>query len=77
MDSHTRLQSKCPYITHGDMTTANNEELGTDHRHGMAITTGEHEIFDHDAGPLSQYWSTRSSNRLELVLTSKDLTWRG
>ena len=76
MDNHTRLQIKYPYITHGELTTKS-EELGTDHRHGMAITTGEHEIFDHDAGPLSQYWSTRSSNRLELVLTSKDLTWRG
>jgi hypothetical protein len=38
MDNHTRLQLKSPYIGHGDMTTKN-EELGTDHRHGMAITT--------------------------------------
>jgi hypothetical protein len=43
----------------------------------MAITAGGPEVFDHDVGLLSQYWSTRGSNRLELVLTSKDLTWRG
>jgi hypothetical protein len=39
MDNHTRLQIKYPYITHGELTTKS-EELGTDHRHGMAITTG-------------------------------------
>ena len=57
------------------MTT--NNELKIDHCHGMAITTGEPEIFDHNLGPLSQYWNTRSSNRLELVVKSKDLMWRG
>jgi hypothetical protein len=57
-----------------------NEELGTDHRHDMAITTGRPGIIDHDSadvGRLPRYCSTRSSNQLELVLTSKDLMWRG
>src|SRR6267154_2741726 len=56
--------------------TTKNEELGTDHRHDMAITTGRPGIIDHVVGPLSRSWGTGSSNRLELVLTSKDLTFR-
>ena len=31
------------------------EELGTDHRHGMANTTGGPGTIDHDACPLSRY----------------------
>jgi hypothetical protein len=45
------------------------EELGTDHRHSMAVTTARPGTIDHDAGPLSRYCNARNSDQLERVLT--------
>jgi len=51
----TRVQVERPHIIQElpvDLTTED-EELGTDHRYGMAITTNRPRTIDHDAGPLS------------------------
>jgi hypothetical protein len=47
------------------------EELGTDQRHGMVETTAGPGTIDHDAGPLSRHWNARNSDQLERVLTYK------
>ncbi len=55
MDKRTTVQIKCPCVVKicpGE-TTAEDEELGTDHRHGMVATTAGPGTIDHDAGPLS------------------------
>ncbi len=59
MDKRTTVQIKCPYVVEicSCNTTAEDEELGTDHRHGMEATTGGLGIIHHDAGPLSRYWN--------------------
>jgi hypothetical protein len=55
MGKRTRVQVEPPHIIQElavDLTTED-EELGTDHRHGMAVTTNRPGTIDHDAGPLS------------------------
>ena len=67
--SHTRVQIECPHIIEdlpADLTTAD-EELGTDHCHGMEVTTAGTGAINHDASPLLRYWSTRSSDQLQAV----------
>jgi hypothetical protein len=70
MGNRTGVQIQCPHIIENlpaDLTTAD-EELGTDHRHGMEVTTAGSWTVDHDAGPLLRYWSTRNSDQLESVV---------
>lgn len=53
----TRVQIKCPHIIENlpaDLTTAD-EELGTNHRHGMEVTTAGPGAIYHDAGPLLRH----------------------
>jgi hypothetical protein len=57
--------------------TTEGEELETDSLHGMIATTAGSRTIDHDAGPLARYWSRRSSDKLESISTSKDMTCRG
>ena len=66
MDNHTRVQIECPYIIKNlpAEVTTEDEELGTDHRRGVVVTPGGSRTIDHDAGPLSRYWSARNSNQL-------------
>ena len=55
MGKHTRVQVKPPHIIQElpvDLTTED-EELGTDHRYGMTVTTNRPGTVGHDAGPLS------------------------
>jgi hypothetical protein len=66
MGNRTRVHIECPYIIKKfpeDVTTKD-EELGTDHRRGVIVTSGGPRTIDHDAGPLSRYWSARISNQL-------------
>ena len=79
MGNRTRVQIECPHIikhTPADLTTKD-KELGADHCHGMVAPSAGSGAIGHDAGPLTRYWSTRHSNQLESVLTSKDMTYRG
>jgi hypothetical protein len=57
MGNRTRVQVECPRIIQVPTVgpTTEDEELGTDHRHGMADTTDGPRAIDHDAGPLSRY----------------------
>ena len=57
MGNRTRVQVKCPHIIQATagLTTTEEEELGTDHRHGMAETTDGPGSIGHDASPLSRY----------------------
>ena len=57
MGNRTRVQVERPRIVQAPTVgpTTEDEELGTDHRHGMAETTDGPETIDHDAGPLSRY----------------------
>jgi hypothetical protein len=57
MGNRTRVQIECPHIIQALAVclATEDEELGTDHRHGMAVTTDRSGIIDHDAGPLSRY----------------------
>lgn len=53
-DKHTIVQIKPPYIIENifaDQSTKD-EELGTDHRHGMVVTTTRSGTIDYDASPL-------------------------
>jgi hypothetical protein len=81
MGKRTRVQIKCPHIiqNHAAGLTTEDEELGTDHRHGMVkpIDGTANTTFDRDAGPLSRFWSRINSNQLESVPTSRDPTCRG
>jgi hypothetical protein len=79
MDKRTSVQIECPHIIKGRPTdlTTKDEELRTDQRHGMIATTTGSRTIDHDAGPLARYWSKRSSDKLELISTLKDMTCRG
>jgi hypothetical protein len=55
MGKRTRVQVEPPHIIQElpvDLTTED-EELGTDHRHGVAVTTNRPGTIDHDTGPLS------------------------
>jgi hypothetical protein len=81
MGNRTRVQVECPHVIEdspADPTTATKDkELGTDYCHGMVVTVAGSGTIGHDAGPLSRYWSTRHSDQLESILTSKDMTCRG
>jgi hypothetical protein len=79
MGNRTSVQIERPHIIEGRPAdlTAKDEELGTDQRHGMVATTAGPRTIGHDAGPLVRYWSTRSSDQLESISTSKDMTCRG
>jgi hypothetical protein len=64
MGNRTRVQIECPHIIEKipvDLTTKD-EKLGTDHCHGMVVTTAGSGAIDHDPGPLSRYWSTSRSD---------------
>ena len=57
MGNRTSVQIEGPHIIEGrpaDLTTKD-EELGTDQRHGMVVTTARSGAIGHDAGPLSRY----------------------
>jgi hypothetical protein len=74
MGDRTGVQIDCPHIIQTllvDLTTEE-KELGTDHRHGMTITTFRAGTIGYDAGPHPRFWSARGSNQLESVGTSKD-----
>jgi hypothetical protein len=68
----TTIQIQCPDIIETRLggPATEDEELGTDQRHGMEVTTAGPGAIDHDAGPLSRYWNTRNSDWLERALTS-------
>jgi hypothetical protein len=55
MGKRTRVQIECPHIIQAFplSPTTEDEELGTNHRHGMAVTTVGPVAIDHYAGPLS------------------------
>jgi hypothetical protein len=53
------------------MLTTKDEELGNDHRHGMAITADGSGTIEYDARPLSRHWRARKCDQLEPVLRSK------
>jgi hypothetical protein len=74
----TTVQIECPHIIGplGANQTTEDEELGTDHRCGMEPTTARHGIIDHNAGPLSRFWSAKH-DQLVSDLTFKDPTCRG
>jgi hypothetical protein len=61
MGDRTRVEIECPHIIRKLSVglTTEDEELGSNHRHGMAITTDGPGTIDHDAGPLSRYWNAR------------------
>ena len=57
----TTVQIKCPHIIDGlpiNLTTEN-DEFGTSHGCGWVVTSARSGTIDHDAGPLSRYWSTK------------------
>ena len=73
MGKRTRVQVECPQVIQElpvDLTTKD-EELGTDHRHSMAVTTDGPGTIDHDTGPFSRHWRARMCDQLEPVLRSK------
>jgi hypothetical protein len=57
MDNRTRVQIECPHIIEIFPVglTTKDKELGTDHCHGMVVTTARSGAIGHDAGPLSRY----------------------
>lgn len=75
---HTTIQIECPHIIENTLVgpTTEDEELRTDHGRGMIRTTIRSRTINHDTGPLSRYWSTRSSDQLDSALISKDMTCR-
>jgi len=79
MGNRTSVQIEGPHIIKGRPAnlTTKDEELGTDQRHGMVVTTAGSRAVGHDAGPLVRYWSKRSFDQLESISTSKDMTCRG
>jgi hypothetical protein len=79
MGHRTSVQIERPHIIEGRFAdlTSKDEELGTSQRHGMVGTTAGSWSIDRDAGPLMRYWSTRSSDQLESISTSKDMTCQG
>jgi hypothetical protein len=64
MGNHTRVQIECPHIIQTLLVniTTEDEELGTDRRHGMAVTTDGLGAIDRDAGPQVPFWSARNSD---------------
>ena len=71
MGKRTTVQIQCPDVikTQTGGPATEEEELGTDQRHGMVETTAGPGTIDHDAGPLSRYWNASNSDQLERVLT--------
>jgi hypothetical protein len=71
MDNRTRVQIDCPHIIQKLLIdpTTEDEELGTEDRHGMVVTTFRTGTIDHDAGPLSRFWSADKTDQLESALT--------
>ena len=69
----TPIQIQCPYIIKKPVVgpASNDEELGTDQRHGMIVTTARPGTIDHNTGPLSRYWKAINSDQREQVLTIK------
>ena len=53
----TRIQIQCPDIIETPLggPATEDEELGTDQRHGMVVTTGGPGTIDHDARPFPRY----------------------
>ena len=74
----TTIQIECPHIIENTLVgpTTEDEELGTDYGRSMVRTAVGPRTIDHDAGPLSRYYSTRSSDQVESALTSNDMTCR-
>ena len=74
MGKCTIVQIKRPHIIEQNPAdpTTEDEELGTDHDRGMLVTVIGPRTIDHNAGPLSRYWSTRSSDQVVSALPSKD-----
>jgi hypothetical protein len=68
---HTTIQIQCPDIIKIPFggPASEDEELGTDQRHGMAVATAGPGTVDHDAGPLSRYWNAGNSNQPGWILT--------
>ena len=54
MGNRTRVQVECPHIIQAPIVgqTTKDEELGTDHRHGMVETTDGPGTIDQDSGPI-------------------------
>ena len=52
--NRTSVQIQRPHIIDGRLAnlTTEDEELGTDQRHGMVAATAGSKTIDHDAGPL-------------------------
>ena len=66
---HTRVQVECPHIIQEfpvDLTPKN-EELGTNHCHGVAIATDRAGTINHHAGPLSRDYSAIHTCQLGAV----------
>jgi hypothetical protein len=57
MGHRTGVQIECPYIIQALLVslTTEDEELGTDDRHGHAVATDRLGTINHDAGPHSRY----------------------
>jgi hypothetical protein len=57
----TTVQIKCPHIIDFLPTnlTTEDEELGTDHSCGWTVTMARSGTIEHNAGPLSRYWSAK------------------
>jgi hypothetical protein len=64
MGKRTKVQVKCPHVIQEfpvDLTTEDEdsvveeEEVGTDHRNGMAVATNRPGSIGQDAGPPSRY----------------------
>jgi hypothetical protein len=77
MNNRTSVQIECPNVIENISVglTTKDKELGTDRCHGMVVTTAGSGTVGHDAGPLSRYWSTRHSDELESISTSKDMKY--
>jgi hypothetical protein len=59
-----------------DLTTAD-EELGTNHRQGMEVTTTGPGTIYYDAGPLLRHWSAKKLWSAGVGLDIKNITRRG
>ena len=68
MGIRTRVQIECPNVIKKLLVyeTTEDEELGTDHRRGMAVASGGPRAIGHYAGPLSRYWCARKGGRGQL-----------
>ena len=57
----TIIQIECPDIIKIRLWghAAEDEDLGTDQRHGVVVATAGPGTIDHYAGPLTGYWNAR------------------